>query len=201
MLKVEDGMLIDNANTYADLACADAYCVPRGLWPATGIEVDAEAGTETPDAAMIAAKGAALVRAFDYLGTLQWLGEQLDWEQAGAWPRRNVPIPGKKDEFVPEDAVPRAVIQAQLELAALIYGGEELFKPLERGGRVLSESHSFKEGNIDVIGGDSNSDSYTYSESAPVETFYPSVFGLIAPFLAVVPGDSSRSAVLEAGRG
>lgn len=201
MLKVEDGMLIDNANTYADLACADEYCVPRGLWPATGIEVDTEAGTETPDASIVEAKEAALIRAFDYLNTLQWLGSQLDWEQAGAWPRKNVPIPGNNNEFVAEDCVPRLVVQAQLELAALIYGGEDLFKPLERGGRVTSESHSFKEGNIDVIGGDSNSDSYTYSESAPVETFYPSVFGLIAPLLAVVPGDASFSAVLEAGRG
>jgi hypothetical protein len=185
-LTVEDGTLIENPNSYVSLDEADAYCIPRNLW--------------TADAAP-EAKEAALMRAFDYLNTLQWLGQPLDWQSVQAWPRKGVPVPGNSAQIVPDDIVPRAVCQAQMELAALIYGGLNPFAPLERGGRVISESHSTTEGSVDVIGGDSKSDSYTYSEAAPVEIYFPAVSGLLSPYLAVVPGQGVKSTCLEVGRG
>lgn len=201
MLRVETGIGVEYPNSYADLACADAYLVPRGLWPATGVMVDTEAGTEEPDATMVTAKEAALIRAFDWLNSLDWLGNPLDWEQQAAWPRENVSVPGQTDKCIDTDVVPRAVVQAQLEIAGLVFNGADMFAPKERGGKVRSESHSRSEGNLDVIGGDSQSDSYTYAESAPTETFYPAVAALLAPFLAEIPGKSYGSRIVEAGRG
>ena len=95
---------------------------------------------------------------------------------------------------------PKAIPQAQTELAALIVAGTNPLAPAERGGRVVSETHTTKAGDIDVIGGDSQSDSYTYAEGAPVETYFPAVVGLLRPYLAVVPGSSGARCV-EAGRG
>lgn len=198
MLIIEDGTCLESVNSYASLEAADAYLVPRGLWPATSVDVtpgegDAP-GTATPDAAMVAAKEAALIRAFDYLnGPLDWAGYKVDWQRAAAWPRLSVPVPGtdpRMGQHIPSDTVPRAVVQAQMELAALMYGGKDLLTPQERGGAVVAESHSKTEGGVDVIGGDSESSSYTYADDAPAEDWLPSVFPLLEPFLNSVPGQS-----------
>lgn len=199
-LLIEDGLARDFANSYASIECADEYCVPRGLWPATAIDVD-ENGAKSPDAEMIARKEACLIRAFDWLSSLEWKGEKLDWEQAASWPRKNVPAPGGEKDFIGDDVIPRQVVMAQCELAGLIYGGANPLEPLERGGKVLSESHSRKDGSVDVIDGESISDSYTYAESAPAETFFPAVAGYLRPFLLKVPGESKKAAMIESGRG
>ncbi|WP_304048940.1 DnaT-like ssDNA-binding protein [Desulfovibrio piger] len=187
MLIVEDGTMPEGANTYASLADVDAYLVPRGLWEAT------------PDEAgdgIIAKKEAAIIRAFDAMNTLNWAGDVPDWQRVTAWPRQNVPMPGVKpkpgDEpiFLPADMVPRAVVQAQMELAGLIYGGLNPLAPVERGGKVVSMSESSKEGDLDLIGGDSKSYSVTYAESAPVETYLPAVYGILGPYLREIPGKS-----------
>ena len=39
MLIVEDGSCPEGANSYVSLEDADAYLVPRGLWPVTPVEV------------------------------------------------------------------------------------------------------------------------------------------------------------------
>lgn len=187
MLIVEDGTMPEGANTYVSLADVDAYLVPRGLWEAT------------PDEAgdgIIAKKEAAVIRAFDAMNTLNWAGDAPDWQRVTAWPRQNVPMPGVKpkpgDEpiFLPADMVPRAVVQAQMELAGLIYGGLNPLAPVERGGKVVSMSESSKEGDLDVIGGDSKRYSVTYAESAPVETYLPAVYGILGPYLREIPGKS-----------
>lgn len=187
MLIVEDGTMPEGANTYVSLADVDAYLVPRGLWEAT------------PDEAgdgIIAKKEAAVIRAFDAMNTLNWAGDAPDWQRVTAWPRQNVPMPGVKpkpgDEpiFLPADMVPRAVVQAQMELAGLIYGGLNPLAPVERGGKIVSMSESSKEGDVDVIGGDSKSYSVTYAESAPVETYLPAVYGILGPYLREIPGKS-----------
>lgn len=187
MLIVEDGTMPEGANTYASLADVDAYLVPRGLWEAT------------PDEAgdgIIAKKEAAVIRAFDAMNTLNWAGDAPDWQRVTAWPRQNVPMPGVKPKpgeeptFLPADMVPRAVVQAQMELAGLIYGGLNPLAPVERGGKVVSMSESSKEGDLDVIGGDSKSYSVTYAESAPVETYLPAVYGILGPYLREIPGKS-----------
>lgn len=185
MLIVEDGTMPEGANTYVSLADVDAYLVSRGLWETT------------PDDAgdsVIAKKEAAIIRAFDALNTLNWVGDVPDWQRVTAWPRENVPIPGVKPKpgeeptFLPADMVPRAVVQAQMELAGLIYGGLNPLAPVERGGKVVSMSESSKEGDVDVIGGDSKSYSVTYAESAPVETYLPAVYGILGPYLREIPG-------------
>lgn len=179
MLIVEDGTMPEGANTYVSLADVDAYLVSRGLWETT------------PDDAgdsVIAKKEAAIIRAFDALNTLNWVGDVPDWQRVTAWPRQNVPMPGEEPTFLPADMVPRAVVQAQMELAGLIYGGLNPLAPVERGGKVVSMSESSKEGDVDVIGGDSKSYSVTYAESAPVETYLPAVYGILGPYLREIPG-------------
>lgn len=187
MLIVEDGTMPEGANTYVSLADVDAYLVPRGLWETT------------PDDAgdsVIAKKEAAIIRAFDAMNTLNWAGDVPDWQRVTAWPRQNVPMPGVRPKpgeeptFLPADMVPRAVVQAQMELAGLIYGGLNPLAPVERGGKVVSMSESSKEGDLDVIGGDSKSYSVTYAESAPVETYLPAVYGILGPYLREIPGKS-----------
>lgn len=187
MLIVEDGTMPEGANTYVSLADVDAYLVSRGLWETT------------PDDAgdsVIAKKEAAIIRAFDAMNTLNWAGDVPDWQRVTAWPRQNVPMPGVKPKpgeeptFLPADMVPRAVVQAQMELAGLIYGGLNPLAPVERGGKIISMSESSKEGDVDVIGGDSRSYSVTYAESAPVETYLPAVYGILGPYLREIPGKS-----------
>lgn len=199
ILIVEDGTCPAGANSYETLEAADAYLVPRGLWPETPIVVTPgegdEPSTETPDAEMVKAKKAAMVRAFDWLNALpggEWMGQPVDWQRTTAWPREGVPVPGGRTcmALIPSDIVPQAVPKAQMELAALIYGGKDLLTPQGRGGAVVAESHSKTEGGVDVIGGDSESHSYTYADDAPAEDWLPSVFPLLEPFLNSVPGQS-----------
>lgn len=201
-LIVEDGTMPTGSTSYISLADADAYLVPRSLWPVTP-DVPGENGGDpaVPDPAMVAAKESSLLRAADYLNTLQWYGQSVNWQRTMAWPRIGVPQPGGSNGAVlPDNIVPKAVPQAQAELAGLIYGGTNPLAPVERGGRVVAETHTTKAGDIDVIGGDSQSDSYTYAEGAPIETYFPAVVGLLRPYLAVVPGSSGARCV-EAGRG
>ena len=198
-LIVETGACEANSNSYISLADADAYLVPRSLWPVTpDVPGENEGDPAVPDPMVVIAKEAALLRAADYLNTLQWRGQPVDWQRTMAWPRIGVQLPD--GGTIPMSLVPKAVAQAQTELAAMIVAGTNPPAPAERGGRVVSETHTTKAGDIDVIGGDSQSDSYTYAEGAPIETYFPAVVGLLRPYLAVVPGSSGARCV-EAGRG
>lgn len=185
MLAVEDGSCPEGAQSYVSLEDADKYCLPRNLWAATPVDEAGEA-----DATAMSAKEAALIRAFDYLnGPLEWLGEKIDWQRVPAWPRVNVPVPGtggKPPQYLPDDLIPEAVKRAQIELAAMIYKGRDMFAPVERGGEYASKSDS-SEKTIDVIT-ISESHSLTYRDSAPVEDWLPAVYPLLAPFLAKTPG-------------
>lgn len=215
-LIVEDGRCPAFASSYVSLEDADAYMVGRGLWPATPLnepempqepdeETDNtedaeipenEAGNDSaiPDAAVVANKEAALVRAFDFLNTLKWKGKKPCWERIPAWPRENVPIPDSDPvEYIDPDLIPQAVIQAQCELAGLIFNGHPLFEPLEHGGKIRSVSNSKTE-TVDVLS-ESASNSVTYADNAPVETWLPSVYPLLAPFLEEIPGKSKSGFV------
>lgn len=187
MLIIEDGTMPEGANSYVSLEDADTYLVMRGLWDTT---------PEAEGESILSKKETAIIRAFDALNTLNWVGDVPDWQRVTAWPHENVPMPGakpnpgEKPSFLPADIVPRAVVQAQMELAGLIYGGLNPLAPVERGGKVVSMSESTKEGDLDVIGGDSKSYSVTYSEAAPVETYLPAVYGILRPYLRAIPGQS-----------
>lgn len=184
-LIVEDGTMPEGANSYASVEDADVYLVPRGIsdWPAPVQGSDLEPDPNLP------AKEAALIRASDYLNSLQWLGSRQVWDWPMAWPRVDVPLPGMAHdgEFVPEDSVPQAVKRACIELAALFMGGEDPLAPVERGGRVASET-------VGPL-------STTYFEDSASETLYPAVSGLVGPFLAKIPGEAqSVTGMVEAGR-
>lgn len=200
---VEDGTGIDGANAYTNLAAADAYLVARGLWAATPTVTqegtDAEPPASGPDPAIVAAKEAAIIRAADALNVLNWKGEMCFPLSLMAWPRTGVEVNGAA---VPVDSVPPAVVRANMELAGLIYSDTaNPLAPVERGGKIISKSESFKEGSVDVIGGDSKSYSVTYAEAAPVETYLPAVYGLLGPYLLEVPGKSFGIGIGSAVRG
>ena len=208
MLIVEDGTCPAGANSYETLETADAYLVARGLWPETPIVVTPGEGDKpgTPDAEMVKAKEAAMVRAFDWLNALpggEWMGWPVDWQRTTAWPRKGVPVPGGRSgacvALIPSDMVPQAVAQAQMELAGLIYGGMKLLEPVERGGAVAAISESSSKG-VDVLQ-NSMSRSVTYADNAPLESFYPSVIPLIALYLSKVPGKKMSFQVVEVRKG
>lgn len=198
-LIVEYGSCPEGSNSYISLADAETYATDRGLWPVTpDVPGENDGDPAVPDPVMVAAKESALLRAADYLNTLQWRGQPVDWQRTMAWPRIGVQLPD--GGTIPMSLVPKAVAQAQIELAGLIYGGTNPLAPVERGGKVIAESHSTTEGSIDVIGGDSKSDSYTYADGAPIETYFPAVSGLLRALLAIIPGKSGAR-IVEVGRG
>lgn len=129
-LIVEDGSCPVGANTYADVATADAYLAPRKTkkWPQSD---DDQAGKE-----------AALIKAADTLNGLDWHGTRMPWPggtggRVMAWPRKGVI---DSDGYpVATDAVPQAVADAACWLAGFIYGGGDPQPVLERGGRIQSE--------------------------------------------------------------
>lgn len=198
-LIVEDGSLVENATSYASFAEADAYLVPRSLWEATPDE-----GQDADGAASITAKKeAALIRAFDALNRLRWLGLQVATDCVKAWPRWNVPsgaVENGAPVFLPSDSIPACVKQAQMEMAALIYAGSyDPAAPVEHGGKVLSTSESAST-TVDVIS-KSSSKSVTYAEGAAVESYLPSVYGLLQGLLADTPGIAQGLQCARVARG
>ena len=125
ILIVEDGSCPAGANTYASLAQADAYCIPRGLWTAS----------EEPD--VLASREQALIRATDWLDGLDWRGSKVDAGREKAWPRRDVYVQGER---LPEDAVPASVRTACIEAAAVSMQGTDLLAVQDYAGPVTSRS-------------------------------------------------------------
>lgn len=187
-LIVEDGTMPIGANSYTSLADADAYLVPRGLWAATPTVVDAGTGVVTPDGATITKKETALIRATDYLNTLDWKGEKVAWERLFAWPRVGISFSDLGNTIVPSVVVPAAVKISCIELAAACFAGDNPLAAVARDDRLASKT-------IGVI-------SKSWFDGVPDETLYPAVAGLVAPFLRTVPGKKSAlTGVVEAGRG
>ena len=68
-LIVESGACEANSNTFISLADANTYATDRGLWTSA----------TTDDA-----KTVALLRAADYMNTLQWKGVAVTWDRVMA---------------------------------------------------------------------------------------------------------------------
>lgn len=103
----ETGAIVTDANSYADVADADAYQADRGRQAWT----DADA----------AVKAAALVRATDYIETRfgrRFVGEPLGDVQELAWPRQLAVYPRTGNPF-PFDEVPEDILNA-----TILYGQE-----------------------------------------------------------------------------
>lgn len=112
----EDGSIVAGANSYADVADADAYQTDRGR------QAWLDATTEV--------KEAALIRATDYIESrwaLVFSGDPIGDDQALSWPRRNVYYPRTGNSF-PNDEVPADVLNATVEYASQIIGpdGDDL---------------------------------------------------------------------------
>jgi hypothetical protein len=163
-LVVETGLGVSGANTFADVASANAYFTTSG---------------ETAWAGEDAAKEAALVRAGRYLNGLCWQGDKVDRvRQAMCWPRYNVPLPGSSSanylrsyyaDCWPSNEIPDAILQAQCEAALRYLTGTEMLPDLERGGQVFMER-------VDVI-------TTQYASGAPAGTRFLAVEALLRPFL------------------
>jgi hypothetical protein len=143
MLTVENGTMLEGANSYASVAQADGYLYARGNedWPQHVPEEETDPDTgemvTTPDP-NLAAKEAALIRATDYLNGLNWYGKRAAGGRVMAWPR--VEAVDCDGYAIAEDTVPDTVVLATCALAGIIYGGEDAQPTLERGGRIQSES-------------------------------------------------------------
>lgn len=173
-LIVEDGTCPENANVYASLEQAEAYCVQRGLWP------------ESKDDPK---KQSALIRAADWLNGMDWKGSPVDMMRVMAWPRDGVQL--SPNFSVEPDSIPQAVVIANIEAAALFYNGEDPFAPMEHGGAVAAYSE----------GVGPLSESKTYKDSAPDETAYRAVTARLRMYLYSVEGESGGFKVSKLARG
>lgn len=115
---IEDGTGVPNANSYVSVAQADAYLsysASRVQW----------LSLTTPD------KEAYLVQAARLLdSSVVWKGDKVSASQAMAWPRSGVDYMG---EEWPSNSIPPAVLQSQMELAALQMAGDRSADPASKG--------------------------------------------------------------------
>ncbi len=171
-LIVETGAGISGANTFADVAYANAYFADAGQTAWTGED---------------AAKEAALVRAGRYLNGLRWKGDEVrEGIQAMCWPRYGVPMQGGSmmtyygnlyfaggvydyTACWPSNTVPEKVKQAQCEAALRYLAGTEMLPDLKRGGQVVMKR-------VDII-------TTQYASGAPATTRFLAVESLLRPFL------------------
>lgn len=101
-LVIEDGSLVDSANSYATVAQARDYALARGVTlSATDSVVEA-----------------LLIKAADFLEGLEakFKGSRVDPEQALAWPRDEVFL-FSSDTKLPITEIPTLLIKAQCQLA------------------------------------------------------------------------------------
>lgn len=156
-LTVEDGTIVADSNSFVDEAAIIAFALNRGVvLPATSdAELDA-----------VAVLG---IKASDYLKAMAWRGEVVDANQSMPWPRKNLNV---TPSFA-ENAVPRAVIEAQLQLALIVNSGTSLLPTSSGAGILIKE----KVGPIENM----------YSEKAGVSLkglpILPGVTALLEPWV------------------
>lgn len=111
-LIVEDGSIVEGANSYVSIADFRAYATARG------VELSADdAEVET-----------ILIKAMDYLESFadRFKGCLVDRDQPLSWPREDVVI---ENWSWSSTEIPRQVISAQLALGIEIANGEDPFNP------------------------------------------------------------------------
>ncbi|WP_302456996.1 DnaT-like ssDNA-binding protein [Bilophila wadsworthia] len=168
-LIVEDGTLPAGANSFASVADADAYHAAR----LTAAWTDELAEVQ---------KEAALIRASDWLNRkVMWNGRKASRSQRMAWPRSGVVT---QDGEIAPDEIPAEVVEACCELAGF-FVEQDYLVPLDRGGDIASLG-------VDVI-------SIAYNGTAPAETVFPSLSGLLAGLGTVCTGKGGG--IMEVGRG
>ena len=96
-LIIEDGSIVDGANTYVSASEAREYAALRGLTlPATDAELET-----------------LIVSSFDYLDGLDYKGDYTNPPQPAEFPRRNLYIQGVS---FPSNSIPPKLKQAQCQL-------------------------------------------------------------------------------------
>lgn len=108
----EDGLLVENANTYVSVDDFRGYATAR----------DVELPAADPDVEVI------LIKAVDFLESYadRFKGVRVSRDQALSWPRDGVVIENWRWS---KTEIPRQVISAQLALAVEIAQGEDPFNP------------------------------------------------------------------------
>lgn len=146
-ITVEDGSVVENANSYNSLAAFKAHCDDRAR----------DYSSYSDEAAK-----AALVRMADYLNDLPWKGVKTGRDNPMAWPRYGTDQGGNiwnqleypasewvgvldgDGFYIPTDEVPKEVVNAQCEGAWLILTGKDMEPALARGGQIKRQK-------VDVI--------------------------------------------------
>jgi hypothetical protein len=110
-LIVEDGSVVDNANSYNTVSSAGTYMDNRTSSTWTSASTDE--------------KEKALYEGGMYLNSLNWKGSKTERDQSMEWPRANV---YDNDEYLyPTNVVPQKVQDAQVEAAIESLAGSDLF--------------------------------------------------------------------------
>lgn len=150
-LIIEDGSGKTDSNSYATVAELDSYAALRGI---------------TLTAADDAAKEVLLIKAMDYLESLQgsYKGIKSNQYQSLQWPRYNVWI---DSYYINSDSIPKDMVSAQLIAAVIVDGGGKLQPTVAP--KVLSER-------IDTL-------AVTYSDSSMSNTLYPQLTSAIGPLV------------------
>lgn len=108
-LIVEDGSIVENANSYTTLVEIRAFALARGV---TLSAVDSEVEVQS-------------TKAMDYLESLrnEYRGSKVSSSQSLQWPRAYVYI---DNELFPEDEIPTELKKAQMQLIVDIHNEIEL---------------------------------------------------------------------------
>lgn len=156
-LVVEDGSIVPGANSFVSEEQIVNYALARGvvLPFVTDPEKDA-----------VAVLG---IRAADYLRIMPWKGEVVDASQPMPWPRKNLGV----TPSWPDNAVPFAVVEAQLQLTLMANAGTVLIPVSTGTGYLVKE----KIGPIENV----------YSEKVGVSVdgmpIFPGIDALLDPWL------------------
>jgi hypothetical protein len=168
---VEDGSIVPDANSYVDLAYADAYFTTRRV---------ADWATLTDDE-----KEGALINATDFVEITygsNFKGEQVrPYEQALAFPRVGVWIAPNVE--LPSDEIPKRLKDAVCDLAFKVSQGTELIQDQDRV--VIKEK-------IAVI-------ETTYQEYSDPATRFVKSARMLSALLKTVNGATISFAKLERG--
>lgn len=121
-LIVEDGSIVENANTYVDLAYANAYI---DSYPDAYVQDWLDSDDD--------AKSKALVLAARWIDlNIDFYGEKQTLEQSMAWPRVNARY--SNGIPIPKNFIPSELKLAQCEIAIMIASGDFLDSPTGAGG-------------------------------------------------------------------
>ena len=156
-LTVEDGSIVTGSNSFVTEDQIVSYAADRGVTLPTTSDEELDA---------VAVLG---IKAVDYLRTQPWKGEIVETTQMMPFPRKNM----NTTPSFPENAVPFAVIEAQLQLALLSNAGVVLV-PFSMGtGTLIKE----KIGPIENV----------YSEKTGVSSdgfpIFPGISALLDPWI------------------